>query len=47
LKFETVEAAIAAVQELKGRWFAGKMISAEFVPVEVYHTRFPESLKLV
>lgn len=43
IKFQTTEAADAAAQALRGRWFAGKMISAEFVPVDFYHTRFPES----
>ena len=43
LKFTMLTSASNAVQSLNKRWFAGKMISAEFIPETVYHMRFPEA----
>ena len=40
LKFESTEGASAARQALHGRWFAGKMIAAEFQFVPVYNKHF-------
>ena len=35
---------IAAVNALHGRWFAGKMITAAYVPLPTYHKVFPDSM---
>lgn len=43
VKFTMLTSASNAVQSLNKRWFAGKMISAEFIPETVYHMRFPEA----
>ena len=40
LKFGSTEGASAARQALHGRWFAGKMIAAEFQFVPVYNKHF-------
>ncbi|KAJ8042326.1 RNA-binding protein 39 [Holothuria leucospilota] len=44
IKCPTVEIALAAVNTLHGRWFAGKMITAAFVPLSNYHDIFPDSV---
>ncbi|XP_071813275.1 RNA-binding protein 39-like isoform X2 [Apostichopus japonicus] len=44
IKCPTVEIALAAVNTLHGRWFAGKMITAAFVPLSNYHDIFPTSV---
>ena len=43
LKFETVAASAAAQQALHTRWFAGRMIAAEFQFVALYHKEWPEA----
>ncbi|XP_078462899.1 RNA-binding protein 39-like isoform X6 [Lampetra planeri] len=43
VKCSSVASAIATVNALHGRWFAGKMITAAFVPVPTYHNLFPDS----
>ena len=43
LKFETVSASAAAQQALHTRWFAGRMIAAEFQFVALYHKEWPEA----
>lgn len=43
LKFDTPHSANKAKQALDKRWFAGKMISAESMPIQAYHARFPEA----
>jgi len=40
LKFEAVAAGAAALNALNGRWFAGKMITAEFYNEAQYNTKF-------
>eukprot|EP01045_Picozoa_sp_COSAG04_P009751 COSAG04_NODE_576_length_12493_cov_23.368323_4_plen_48_part_00 len=40
LKFEAVAAGAAALNALNGRWFGGKMISAEFVAEATYDSKF-------
>lgn len=36
--------AVLAVNALHGRWFAGRVIAAAYVPLETYHLHFPESM---
>ncbi|KJE89116.1 RNA binding domain-containing protein 39, variant [Capsaspora owczarzaki ATCC 30864] len=43
IKFSSVEACIAVQRTMHGRWFAGKLITADYVPEPMYHARFPES----
>jgi RNA-binding protein 23/39 len=40
LRFETAQAAVQAGQALHGRWFAGRMVSAEYIPPVVYEAQF-------
>ncbi|XP_051887007.1 RNA-binding protein 39a isoform X5 [Pristis pectinata] len=44
VKCPTIAAAAAAVGALHGRWFAGKMITAAYVPLPTYHNLFPDSM---
>ncbi|KAK5873187.1 hypothetical protein PBY51_013820 [Eleginops maclovinus] len=44
VKCPTVQAAMAAVNSLHGRYFAGQLITASFVPLCAYHQLFPESV---
>lgn len=43
IKCPTIAIATAAMASLNGRFFAGKMIRATYVPIAAYHQRFPES----
>ncbi|CAM6101661.1 unnamed protein product [Calypogeia fissa] len=43
LRFDSTQAAISAQRALHGRWFAGKMITATFMTMGAYETKFPES----
>jgi len=45
VKCPNISTAVAAVNALHGRWFAGKVITAAYVPVTNYHNLFPESEK--
>lgn len=36
--------AVLAVNALHGRWFAGRVIAAAYVPLSTYHLHFPESV---
>ncbi|XP_021464748.1 RNA-binding protein 39 isoform X1 [Oncorhynchus mykiss] len=45
VKCPSVPAAMAAVNALHGRYFAGKMITAAYVPLPTYHNLFPDSVK--
>merc|ERR1711937_133462 len=45
VKCPNIQTAVAAVNALHGRWFAGKVITAAYVPVTNYHNLFPESEK--
>ena len=40
LKFDSVNGAAAALQSLNGRWFGGKMVSAEFQDEKRYNAKF-------
>nr|XP_042132546.1 RNA-binding protein 39 isoform X4 [Peromyscus maniculatus bairdii] len=44
VKCPSIAAAIAAVNALHGRWPAGKMITAVYVPLPTYHNLFPDSM---
>uniref|UniRef100_A0A3P8TXD8 RNA binding motif protein 39a n=1 Tax=Amphiprion percula TaxID=161767 RepID=A0A3P8TXD8_AMPPE len=44
VKCPSIPAAMAAVNTLHGRYFAGKMITAAYVPLPTYHNLFPESV---
>ncbi|KAJ4921355.1 hypothetical protein JOQ06_022799 [Pogonophryne albipinna] len=43
VKCPTVQSAMAAVNSLHGRYFAGQLITASFIPLSAYHQLFPES----
>lgn len=43
VKCTSIASATATVNALHGRWFAGRLITAAFVPVIHYHNLFPES----
>ncbi|CAJ1051229.1 RNA-binding protein 39-like isoform X1 [Xyrichtys novacula] len=43
VKCPSIPSAMAAVNSLHGRYFAGKMITAAYVPLPTYHNLFPES----
>lgn len=40
LKFDTVQAAVQAATSLNGRWFAGRMITANYINPTVYESKF-------
>lgn len=44
VKCPTIAIAMAAMQGLNGRFFAGRQIIASFIPIANYHQRFPDSL---
>jgi len=44
VKCPTVASAVAAVTMLHGRWFAGRVITAAYVPLLNYHSLFPDSM---
>lgn len=44
VKCPTVQTAVAAVNALHGRYFAGKVITAAYVPAVNYHNLFPDSI---
>ncbi|XP_064639971.1 RNA-binding protein 39-like isoform X2 [Lineus longissimus] len=46
VKCPSIAAAVASVQALHGRWFAGKVITAAYVPLPNYHSLFPDTLTL-
>eukprot|EP01133_Synstelium_polycarpum_P002261 gene2261-2563_t len=43
LKYDKPESAALAISKLNRRWFAGKMLSADPIPEQTYHTKFPAS----
>lgn len=46
-KCPNIAAAVAAVNALHGRWFAGKVITAAYVPLVNYHNLFPDAVSSV
>jgi len=45
VKFDSISAAQNALNSLNRRWFAGRMITAEFIPEQRYAQMFPDSAK--
>ncbi|XP_067928872.1 RNA-binding protein 39-like isoform X2 [Watersipora subatra] len=45
VKCPSIASAVASVNALHGRWFAGKMITAAYVPLPNYHQLFPDAAK--
>ncbi|XP_070575779.1 RNA-binding protein 39-like [Ptychodera flava] len=46
VKCANVQSAQLAVNALHGRWFAGKMITAAYVPLANYHALFPQAITM-
>ncbi|XP_077983494.1 RNA-binding protein 39-like [Glandiceps talaboti] len=46
VKGANVQSAQLAVNALHGRWFAGKMITATYVPLANYHALFPQAITM-
>jgi len=44
VKCPSVTVAVNAVNALHGRWFAGRIITAAYVPLVNYHSLFPDSI---
>jgi len=44
VKCPSIAAAVASVNALHGRWFAGKIITAAYVPLTNYHALFQEAM---
>lgn len=47
VKCASITTAVLAVNSLHGRWFAGRVITASYVPLINYHTLFPDALSAV
>lgn len=45
VKCPNIAAAVASVNALHGRYFAGKLITAAYVPLPNYHTLFPGAIR--
>ncbi len=44
IKCPTIAIATSTMAGLNGRYFAGKLIKANFIPINTYHQKFPESM---
>ncbi|XP_065116089.1 RNA-binding protein 39b isoform X2 [Paramisgurnus dabryanus] len=44
VKCPSIPVSMTVVSALHGRWFAGKMITAAYVPLPTYHNLFPDSV---
>lgn len=44
VKTSSPEVANAAINSLNGRYFAGKKVTAQTVPDNSYHMKFPEAI---
>jgi len=44
VKCPSIATAVLAVNALHGRWFAGRVITAAYVPLVTYHALFPDAL---
>jgi len=44
VKCPSVTAAVAAVTNLHGRWFGGRVIACSYIPVLNYHSLFPDAM---
>lgn len=47
VKCPSIATAVLSVNSLHGRWFAGRMIQAAYVPLVNYHSLFQEALSAV
>lgn len=47
VKCPSIATAVLAVNSLRGRWFAGRVVTADFVPLATYHTMFPDAAAAV
>ncbi|XP_017469690.1 PREDICTED: RNA-binding protein 39 isoform X2 [Rhagoletis zephyria] len=47
VKCPSITTAVLAVNELHGRWFAGRVITAAYVPLLNYHSLFPDAITAV
>ncbi|CAH0557535.1 unnamed protein product [Brassicogethes aeneus] len=47
VKCPSIATAVASVNSLHGRWFAGRVITAAYVPLLNYHSLFPEAMTTV
>ncbi|KAH8238826.1 hypothetical protein KR038_003820 [Drosophila bunnanda] len=47
VKCPSTTTAVLAVNALHGRWFAGRVITAAYVPLINYHSMFPDSISAV
>ena len=43
VKFDSIDSAKKAIESLNGRWFGGRMITAQYVVDAVYHMNFPKA----
>lgn len=43
VKCPSIATAVASVNSLHGRWFAGRVITAAYVPLLNYHSLFPDA----
>ncbi|CAM9558840.1 unnamed protein product [Chrysoparadoxa australica] len=41
--FKATAAAKASAEALQGRWFAGRMVTVDFMPISHYTAKFPET----
>ena len=44
VKCPSTTVSVQAVTALHGRWFAGRIITAAYVPLVNYHSLFPDSI---
>ncbi|XP_034936940.1 RNA-binding protein 39 isoform X2 [Chelonus insularis] len=44
VKCPSIATAVAAINSLHGRWFAGRVITAAYVPLVNYHSLFPDAM---
>lgn len=47
VKCPSITTAVLAVNSLHGRWFAGRVIAAAYVPLLNYHSMFPDTITAV
>lgn len=47
LLFSAVAGATAAATALNGRWFAGRMLTVDYLPPNVYIAKFPEAAQAI
>lgn len=43
VKCPSIATAVMAVNSLRGRWFAGRVVTADYVPLATYHAHFPDA----